>query len=177
MQALILDTETTSLIANRVLRDDQLPEIIEFYGELVNLADGTVATELDCLIKPNRPVSDEIADITGITNTMLVNQPNFKDCAKDIFALIEFAECVIAHNASFDQECLDIEAGRMAYSIAWPRVICSVEQTTHLAGKRLTLGQLHEFLFGQKFADAHRAKTDVKALTRCCIELFQRGEL
>jgi DNA polymerase III epsilon subunit family exonuclease len=177
MIALILDTETSALVPNRILRDDQLPEIIEFYAELVNLANGAILNELDCLIKPNKPVSDEIVRITGITNEMLVNQPSFKECAKDIFALIEFADVIIAHNAHYDRECLDIEAGRLPYSINWPRTICSVEQTVHLTGKRMTLSQLHEFLFKQKFADAHRAKTDVKALTRCCRELFQRGEL
>jgi DNA polymerase III alpha subunit (gram-positive type) len=177
MIALVLDTETTALIPNRKLRDDMLPEIIEFYGEVVNLADGAVITQLDCLIRPRQALKAETTDITGITNEMLAGQPSFKECANAIFTFIESAEVVIAHNMTYDQECLDIEAERLAYSIKWPRTICSVEQSEHLTGKRLSLGKLHEHLFGQKFADAHRAKSDVKALTRCCVELFKRGEL
>jgi DNA polymerase III epsilon subunit-like protein len=177
MNALILDTETTALIPNRSLRDDRLPEIIEFYGELVNLADGSVSTALEFLIRPRQELKPETTAITGITKEMLAGQPSFKECADAIFHFVESAEVVIAHNMTYDQECLDIEAQRLAYSIHWPRTICSVEQTVHLTGKRLSLSKLHELLFGQKFADAHRAKSDVQALTRCCIELFKRGEL
>jgi DNA polymerase III alpha subunit (gram-positive type) len=84
---------------------------------------------------------------------------------------------VIAHNASFDQEAINIEANRLGRIIKWPTCRCSVEQTIHLKGKRLTLGALHEHLFGARFDDAHRARADVMALVRCCCELHKRGEL
>jgi DNA polymerase III epsilon subunit-like protein len=160
-----------------MMADDRLPEVIELYMELVNLTNGEMVSFMDHLIKPSKPVTDEIVGITGITNEMLADKPPFKAIAETAFMMIEAAPVVIAHNCHFDRECLDIEAGRMKYLVNWPRTICSVEQTCHFTGKRLTLSQLHEFLFQEKFADAHRAKTDVKALTRCCCELFQRGEL
>lgn len=178
MLALIGDTETTSLIFNRVVRDDRLPEIIEFAAELVDLDSGEVRFSLNQLIRPRQPISAEITGITGITNEMLADAPSFKDCADAIFSMIESAPTVIFHNAHYDRECLDIEAERLGRTILWPpQLLCSVEQSVHLTGKRLTLSALHLHLFGEKFIDAHRALTDVQALRRCCIELFRLGEL
>jgi DNA polymerase-3 subunit alpha len=108
---------------------------------------------------------------------MLTNVPTFTKVADRIIAMIEGAPLVISHNASFDQEVLDIEAARLGRQIHWPRLLCTVEQTVHLTGKRLTLTDLHNLLFEEKFADAHRAKADTQALIRCCRELVRRGEL
>src|SRR5262249_43032643 len=91
---------------------------------------------------------------------------------------IESAECVVAHNAAFDKDMLDLEFKRLNLTpIAWPPILCTVEQTIHVTGYRLSLSALYEHLFGETFKDAHRAETDVRALTRCVIELRKRGEL
>jgi DNA polymerase III epsilon subunit-like protein len=58
-----------------------------------------------------------------------------------------------------------------------PRHICTVESTMQIKGHRLHLANLHEHLFGEKFAGAHRAMVDVEALTRCFIKLVQDGEI
>jgi DNA polymerase-3 subunit alpha len=41
----------------------------------------------------------------------------------------------------------------------------------------MKLADLHEFLFGEGFEDAHRAKSDVMATVRCFIELCKRGDI
>jgi DNA polymerase III epsilon subunit-like protein len=177
MIALVLDTETTALVANRTMADSWLPEIIEFYAEMVDLSNETSFAYLHHFIKPMRPISEEITKITGIDAAMVADKPVFKELAPLIIELIEKSPAVIAHNAHFDRECLDIEMQRLGLEITWPRTICTVEQTIHLTGKRLTLSALHEHLFGERFQDAHRASTDCKALIRCARELFKRGEL
>ena len=177
MLALILDTECTGLIDNRIVKDERLPEVIEFYAELVNLDNGALMSSLERLCKPTRAITQEIVDITGITNEMVADQPPFSLIAPTLFTLIETSPRVIAHNMTYDKECLDIEAQRLNYQIKWPQLICSVEQTVHLTGRRLTLSALYQHLFKEKFKDAHRAKNDVKALTQCCVELYRLGEL
>jgi DNA polymerase III epsilon subunit-like protein len=180
---LVFDTETTGLISNRTIKLDKQPHIIQFYGCLVDLDTGAVSQELDFLIKPPQPLSDvpdfgskkTTTQITGITNEMLGCAPTFKDVADQIFGLIHNAPVVVAHNLTFDMEMLDIEAERLNAKIEWPHGICSVEQTVHLTGQRLTLGALHEHLFGLKFADAHQAKADTQALVRCLVELRRRA--
>lgn len=191
MIALLLDTETTGLIENRSMALDRLPEVIEFYGLITDLR-GTKSKrrrELHRMIRPQRPLQEEtvrtasgrkkrgITEITGITNEMLSRSPPFSDVADEVFSFIEGAPLVIAQNASFDVDMLDIEADRLGRKIAWPPVLCSIEQSVHYKGYRLNLGDLHEHLLGEKFAGAHRAKADVEALARCCVEMHRRGDL
>ncbi len=73
---------------------------------------------------------------------------------------------------------IDIEFERLkATKVAWPRVICTIEQTMHYIGRRMTLSVLHEHLFGEKFQGAHTAFGDVSALVRICVELHKRGDI
>lgn len=182
MKALVLDVETTGLVRNRTLKLDLQPSCIEFYGCIVDLKTGKVSKEFETLIKPPKPLSNTpapgdkktIIQITGVTNEMLQDAPSFADVSKTIFKMIEKAPVVIAHNASFDAECLDIEAERLKCQIAWPRKICTVQETVHLKGYRLNQGALYELLFNEPFAGAHRAKNDVMSLVRICIELHKR---
>jgi len=181
MKAFVWDTETTGLLYSRKLRLENQPHVIEFYGCLVDLKKGKITDEFDTLIKPPSPeaVSPEITRITGITyDRDLVNAPTFDEVAGEIFGRLEKSPCVISHNLSFDMEMIDIEAERLNKKLKWPkRKLCTVEQTTHLQGFRLSMSALHQLLFGEKFKDAHRAKVDVQALVRCCVELYKRGVL
>lgn len=176
MRAFIFDTETTGLIENRTLPLDKQPEIIEFYGALVNMDTGEIIEEIDTLITPKGPVSKEITKITGITPAMVENKQPFGIHTYRIECLIEASDAVIAHNLSFDMEMVDIEFSRMNLKVPWPRRrICTVEATVHLKGFRLNLSGLHQHLFGEPFSGAHRAKVDVDALTRCSLQLFKDG--
>jgi DNA polymerase-3 subunit epsilon len=185
VKALIFDTETTGLPKNRTIKLDKQPDIIEFYGQMVNLKTGKIGPKWGTLIKPRKPLSDTlgpgekktISQITGITNEMLKDAPSFKDVSKQIVKMIRNSPVVIAHNLSFDAEMIDIELERLKIALEWPRKICTVEATIAMKGFRLNLTKLHLELFGKEFEDAHRAKGDVDALTPCCIELFKRGIL
>lgn len=178
MRALVIDTETSDLISNRSIKLDLQPNVIEWYSALVNLQTGETESELNFLIKPPKPISDEITKITGITNEMLDGKSDFNHFALVIKEAIETAPLVIAHNASFDREMIDIEFERLGQTLAWPKLLCSVEATIHLTGYRLTLGALHQHLFNNEpFVGAHRAKQDVQALIRCVVELHKRGEI
>jgi DNA polymerase III epsilon subunit family exonuclease len=173
--ALAFDTETTGLISNRTVPLDKQPEIIEFYGCLFNLETGEVLKEFECLIKPTNPVDDEITSITGITNEMLKDCKSFKDYAPILKTLLQNAPLLIAHNLSFDQEMLEIEFERLGEKINFGKRLCTVEATAYLKGFRFKLSDLYEYLFGERFIGAHRAKHDVMALVKCCCELRKRG--
>jgi DNA polymerase III alpha subunit (gram-positive type) len=184
MKAVIFDTETTGLVKNRTIKLDNQPEIIEFYGALVDLGKkGKILKEVDTLIKPNKALSMEpnpgdkrtITQITGIDNEMLKSAPIFAAVSKEIFQLLEKAPLIIAHNLSFDKDMVEIEAQRLKKKVKWPRGICTVEQTISLLGYRLTLSKLYEHLFEEKFEGAHRAKADVEALIKVCVELHKRN--
>lgn len=181
MNALIFDTETTDLLERtHLINLNKQPHITEFYGSIVDLSNGEVISEYDSLIKVPVELKEKIVKITGITNDMLKDEQPFSFHAPLIKAFIENSEVdvAIAHNLSFDLEMLQVEFERLNMDVKWPkRKICTVEATIHFKGFRLNLQGLHEYLFGTKFMEAHRAKHDVGALTRCSVELYKRGEL
>lgn len=183
MKAVLFDTETSGLVRNRTLKLDSQPEIIELYACVANLKTGKIAKEYDTLIKPSKALSDTpapgdkktITQITGIDNAMLKDAKPFKDHAKAIMKILSAAPIVIAHNLSFDAEMIEIELERCGIKdFKWSRKVCTVEQTLHMKGFRLSMSALHQELFGEPFAGAHRAKADVAALLRCAVELHKR---
>jgi len=176
MNALILDTETSGLVFNHVIPLAKQPEIIDLYMAEVDLAEGYLVADYEYLFKPDT-WSEEAEHVHHITQDMVKDAPKFSQCADDIQTILERSDCVIAHNASFDCEMLDLEFERLGMKVEWPRIICTVEQTMHLKGYRLSLQDLHELLFGNKFKEAHRARTDTQALIRCCVELHRQGVL
>lgn len=178
MKILIFDTETTGLIQNHSIPLNKQPEVTEFYGAVVDLKTGRRGKTIDTLIRPAAfPISPETikATKTKITNQMLSDQPTFKELADPIKELIETSPAVIAHNATFDREMINIEFERLNFVVKWPRVFCSVELTMHVKRRRCSLTNLHEYLFDEAFADAHRAGPDTQALIRCVREMFKRG--
>ena len=180
MKAFIFDLETTDLVKNSVVGLDHQPSIIEFFGHIVDLKTAEVIQELEFLCHPGFEIFPVTTKITGITPKQLKGQPPFKKFEGEVRGIIHSAEAVIAHNLSYDYAVLMAEFSRCGTegSVKWPiRRICTVQETEFMKGFRLNLTSLHEELFGEPFAGAHRARTDVEALTRCCIELFKRGDI
>lgn len=175
MIAAIFDTETTGLIKNSAQPLAKQPHIIEFSGLLVDTETDEELGALDFLCDPGIAITAEITKITGITQAMVKGTKPFADRQKEVDAFFAQANAVAAHNLSYDQSMVEFEVARQGKLFAWPeRRICTVEATEHLKGHRLSLAALHELLFGETFADAHRAKNDVAALRRCFIELIKR---
>jgi DNA polymerase III alpha subunit (gram-positive type) len=173
MRALIFDTETTGLLDNRLLALDKQPEIIEICARLIFA--GQVEDELDCLIQPSRPIPPEVTKITGLKNEHVSGHAPASAVLPKLIALAGQADMVVAHNLSFDMEMVELELERANMQINWPEPYCTVEQTIHLKGFRLSLGALHQHLFDAPFKDAHRAAFDVSALTRCFLRLIELG--
>ena len=178
MRALLFDTETTALIDNHLLPLDKQLYVVEWCSQMVDLGTGKVLQVLEHIIKPPIPLPEDTTRITGITPELLEGKPPFAAVAAEIKQCIEAASCVISHNFSFDKEATEIEYERLGQKVQWPILqLCSVEQSVHYRGYRLSLTNLHEHLFGQPMKEAHRARTDVEALTRCAVEMFRRGDL
>jgi DNA polymerase-3 subunit epsilon len=140
----------------------------------VDLSSGAILREIDQLFWVPIQLEPKIIKITGISNEMLAGCPKFEDKSNEVLAFIESADLVIAHNLSFDKDMVEIEFERLGRVVHWPRGLCTVEQTVGMKGYRLSLSALHQELFGVPFAGSHRAKADVAALVRCCVELRKR---
>ena len=177
MLALIFDTETNGLIDNRALRIDRQPEIFEWYSCLVDLSTDTLVEELEFMCKPKHKLMKEVIKVTGVSDADLADKLPFVHYADQVRAALAKPDFTIAHNLTHDVECTEIEFERLGQRIEWRGKICTVEATIYLKGYRLKLGQLYDYLFGETFPDAHRAKNDVQALRRVCVELFRREML
>lgn len=173
----LFDTETTGLIENRTIKIDKLPEIIEFYAIEANLDTGEVGEEIDSFVRPSIPITEFTTGKNGITNEMVADAPRFAELAPSIKALLERAPLLLAHNARFDCDMVEVELERIGEKITYPLVLCTIEQSMHYVSRRLTMTQLYEHLFEDKFPDAHRAKGDVTALLRIAVEMRRRGDL
>lgn len=177
MIAFIYDVETTGLVKNSLVPLDSQPRVIEFFGHLVD-DEGDVKEEIEFFCDPGIPLDPVITRITGIKEEQLKGQKPFSSHAGMICRMISEAEAVVAHNLSFDMALVEADCQRSNVPVFWPkRLICTVEQTEWIKGHRLSLGGLHEELFGEPFTGAHRARTDVMALTKCYLELRKRGEV
>lgn len=187
MKAFIFDTETTGLVKNCLIPLASQPRVIEFFGHTVDDETGEVLQEIEFMCKPGEAFDLEkikqgekksIAQITGIKNEDVANAQLFSHHAPQVHAAIACSDAVVAHNLSFDKALIEAEFARCDKLPHWPqRQICTVEETEWIKGHRLSLTDLHMELFGEPFKDAHRARFDVQALTRCYLELRKRGDL
>jgi DNA polymerase III epsilon subunit-like protein len=171
MIALVFDWETTGLTLHADAPLDKQPRAIEFGGLLVR-DDGSFVREFGTLINPGEPISEEITRITGITNAELAGAPRLRDVLDDIRSLFAEANCMIAHNLSFDRAILAHELARHSVTDwPWPAAsICTVETYAPLWGRRPKLTELYQDVIGQPLAQTHRALDDVKALAQIIVK-------
>lgn len=169
-----LDTETTGLIENSLRPLSIQPKIIEFYGALTN-DKGKILQELSFLCDPGIQISEEIIRITGITQKDLRGKKSIVHYLPAIQSLLKKAQAVVVQNLIYDKMMVGFECQRHNFKMIWPAIqICTVEETEWVNGYRLSLGKMHEWLFGKDFVGAHRAKDDTQALIRCFFELRKR---
>ncbi len=95
----VFDLETTGFNA---ASGDSIIEI-----GAVKLKDGEIIDKFDKLIKPPKPISERITNVTSITNEMVADCPNEEEAVK------EFVEWVsdlpmVAHNAKFDTSFIEM---------------------------------------------------------------------
>jgi len=176
---IIFDTETTGLDGPVATKIESQPYITELYAVRLT-KDFKFIDEVETMIKPPIPISEEITKITGISDESVKDAPNFIQVYDEIYDLFECCQNVVGHNVMFDLRMIKFELFRYdkEYCFNWPKNrICTVEASKHYKNKRLRLQQLHELLFGNEFQNAHRARNDVEATARCFMEMVKRGDI
>lgn len=154
-RGLILDVETTGLShADDVIIELAIRQFLfnKNTGEVLKLEKSYSSFQ-----DPQRPLREEIIQLTGITDEMLVNQSIDWKAVEEIF---ESSQIIIAHNARFDRPFIEKNLKKSVDKI-WG---CSLKQIDWAAkgffsSKLELLNIYHGF-----FVDAHRAINDVDAL-------------
>lgn len=187
---LIFDTETTGLPKRfdaPITDTDNWPRCIQIAWQLHD-AMGNVVEHEDFMIKPdgfNIPFDSE--QIHGISTDLALEQgaPLAKVLNKFNVALSK-AKFVVGQNVKFDLNIMGAEFHRLEVENnlqELPVLDTCTETTAQLCqipggrGGRFklpTLTELHQFLFGEAFEEAHNATADVEATTRCFFELVRK---
>lgn len=151
----ILDIETTGLNQN----DDSIIEIA-IRQFVFNKENGDIlgkGKSYSSFEDPQRPISEEITRLTGITDEMVHNQTIDWD---KVNSLLSESALIVAHNARFDRPFVDRKS-KLSSEKVWA---CSMKQIDWAAKgffspKLELLNIYHGF-----FTDSHRALNDVDAL-------------
>ncbi|HRM31139.1 MAG TPA: DNA polymerase III subunit epsilon [Acinetobacter johnsonii] len=119
---LILDTETTGFYYQD---GDRIIEVGAI--EMVNRK--LTGSSIHIYINPKKPVGDS-ENVHGISDDFLKDKPLYQEIADTLFAYLKGAE-IIAHNANFDMNFLDMEFKRAGF-VALSEV-CAVTDTLAMA--------------------------------------------
>ena len=186
---LFFDTETTGLPKNYkapASDTDNWPCLVQlswaWFDELGNAWD-----RHDYIIKPeNFIIPEEATKIHRISHAQAVAEGSNLKEVLDIFANhLQRAKAVVGHNIEFDDKIVSAEFYRaqMPNVLESSNKICTMKSTAHVCRisngrgsfKWPNLSELHRYLFGEDFAEAHNAMVDVLACARCFYELKKRG--
>ncbi|MCU4614721.1 DNA polymerase III subunit epsilon [Acinetobacter lwoffii] len=119
---LILDTETTGFYYQD---GDRIIEV----GALEMINRKLTGSSIHIYINPKTPVGDSV-NVHGITDEFLQDKPLFEEISQVLFDYLHGAE-IIAHNATFDMNFLDMEFKRAGFKAL--SEVCDVTDTLALA--------------------------------------------
>jgi len=186
---LIFDTETTGLPANYnapVSDTNNWPRCIQIAWQLHDEM-GNLLEHQDYLVKPdgfNIPYDAE--RIHGISTDLAMEQGiELREVLEKFNTVLSKAKFVVGQNVGFDVNIMGSELYRMGVESPlahMPVLDTCTEVTANLLkipggrGGRFklpTLTELHSYLFGIPFSEAHNATADVEATTRCFLQLVK----
>jgi len=189
---LIFDTETTGLPKRwdaPFTDTGNWPRCIQIAWQLHD-AMGNLVDQQDYLVQPegfNIPYDAE--KIHGISTELAEQQGISLD---EVLAKFNIAmsktKFIVGQNVKFDLNIMGAEFHRLGVENPLqelPVLDTCTEVTASLCQipggrggkfKLPTLTELHQFLFGKAFGEAHNATADVEATTRCFLELVRRKQ-
>ncbi|WP_017402417.1 DNA polymerase III subunit epsilon [Acinetobacter sp. TG19627] len=119
---LILDTETTGFYYQD---GDRIIEV----GAIEMINRKLTGSSIHIYINPEKPVGDS-ENVHGISDDFLKDKPKYAEISDTLFAFLKGAE-IIAHNATFDMNFLDMEFKRAGLPLL--SEVCEVTDTLALA--------------------------------------------
>ena len=186
---LIFDTETTGLPKrwNAPVTDtDNWPRCIQIAWQLHD-AMGNLLEHQDYLVVPDGfDVPFEAEQIHGISTALAQDQGlPLLEVLERFTKALEKCHFVVGQNVGFDLNIMGAEfhrAGVENLLTQKPVLDTCTEQTASMCEipggrggkfKLPTLTELHQYLFGEPFGEAHNATADVEATSRCFLELLR----
>lgn len=161
---LFIDFETTGVFGKKYSNIDVTEiamTLVHHYGTPKERR-----TSYTQLYKPNQPISTYIEKLTGITNEMVENCPQFKDDYDIISEYVKSADIIVAHGASFETKCLKTININMSNKLVFDTY--TFAKLLHPDLDKYNLSSLSKF-YNLEPITAHRAEADVEMM----MELYQ----
>lgn len=184
---LFFDTETTGFVNKNVPFNDPKQARCCQLAAILTDENGVIKGELNSLVKrTNWSIHPKVTEIHGISDADCdARGRDMGEVLKDFNSLLVAAKKCIAHNFGYDTSIMEIESmNNPGFKWAPPSSfctmlfstdICKIPKTRGSGYKWPKLQEIHKFLFGVEFEDAHDALADVKATVRVFFELKKRG--
>ena len=132
-----------------------------------------IVDEWHSLINPKREIPPFIIQMTGITNEMVADAPEFADVAEEIYTMLH-DKIFVAHNAGFDYGFIKSHLLENGYELK-SKKLCTVRLSRKIfpGFKSYSLGRLCESL-GVQIENRHRAAGDALATAKIFGMLIQK---
>jgi len=185
---LIFDTETTGLPNNwkaPITDSENWPRMVQISWQIHDKK-GELVEVKNYIIKPEGyEIPFGVSKLHGITTERANKQGvDLNTVLNEFNQALSKCEFVVGHNVSFDNNIIGAEFYRKAIdtSLSEKKIVdtmpiatnyCALPNKKGTAYKYPKLEELHEKLFGEKFAEAHNAAADVEATARCFLELIR----
>tara|TARA_R110002051_G_scaffold10239_6_gene39013 strand:+ start:352 stop:4737 length:4386 start_codon:yes stop_codon:yes gene_type:complete len=189
---LIFDTETTGLPKNwnaPFTDTDNWPRCIQIAWQLHDDM-GKLIEHQDYLVKPDgytipfdaeqiHGISTELAEQKGIPLAEVLEKFNIA---------MSKTKFIVGQNVKFDLNIMGAEFHRLSVEnplqelpvldtcTEYTAKLCQIPGGRGGKFKLPTLTELHQYLFGEPFGEAHNATADVEATTRCFLELVRKQQ-
>jgi DNA polymerase III subunit epsilon len=152
---IFIDLETTGL---NVLRD----RIIQI-GMIKYSNNKNESEEIEMLINPGIPISEEAIKVHGILPSDLKNKPTFDQVADKIYKFIGNSDIAGYNSNRFDIPMLIEEFARVGLDFEVDnRKLIDIQRLFYKMEPR-TLSAAYKFYLNREMTDAHNALSDVKA--------------
>ncbi|AKA35324.1 DNA polymerase III subunit alpha [Flagellimonas lutaonensis] len=189
---LIFDTETTGLPKRwdvPITDTDNWPRCVQIAWQLHDDM-GRLVDHQDFLVKPEGfNIPYEAEQVHGISTALVEKEGTpLQEVLEKFNEALSKTKFVVGQNVDFDVNIMACEFHRKGVENSLqelPVLDTCTEKTAELCKipggrggkfKLPTLTELHEFLFGEPFAEAHNATADVEATARCFLELIRKRQ-
>lgn len=165
----VVDVETTGTNPDN-------GRIIEIACVLVK--DGTIVEEFSSLVNPHQYIPHFISQMTGITNEMVFNAPDFFEIVGKLKRFFSAKNAIfVGHNVNFDYNFVKSSFEQIGEPFPEIPKLCTLKLARRLISgtNKKNVGSLSEYL-GIHIKNRHRAFGDARATAQILLELLEIAE-